>query len=185
MVADAQGLDPALLAAGQRAEEAELDELGLGAMLMELAPQCVVGDVGVPQDGAGVAKRSLFPFGVALGSLELEQIRVVLFREALPFSLDGPLYPSVVAFDGLRHVDPAQLLDVMVEDPVEKRCAPCLGKCVKHSGHMGADRLALRTRCGMGLSVFDDRPVCGVQVIEDVWRFTLQGAVNEDTVSPR
>ena len=153
VVTDVKSLDPTLLAAGQRDEEAKLDKLGRGEVLMELLPQCVVGEVGIPQDGAGVAKRSPFPFGVALGSLELEQIRVVLFSKPLPSSLDGPLCPSVVAVDRLRHVDPAQLLDVIVENPVEKRRAPRLGECVEHGGHVGADRLALRTRCGMGLSV--------------------------------
>jgi hypothetical protein len=64
VVADAEGLDPALLTAGQSDEEAELDELRLGEVFMELAPQLLVGDVRVPDDGARVAERRLLPLAV-------------------------------------------------------------------------------------------------------------------------
>jgi hypothetical protein len=100
-VPDAERLDPPLLPAGQRDEEAELDELLLGEVLVELAPQLVVCDLRVPDDGAGVAEGRLLPLAVPVRGLELEQVGVILFGEPLPSSLDGPLRPSVVALDRL------------------------------------------------------------------------------------
>ncbi len=98
---DAERLDPPLLPAGQRDEEAELDELLLGEVLVELDPQLVVCDLRVPDDGAGVTEGRLLALAVPVRGLELEQVGVILFGEPLPSSLDGPLRPSVVALDRL------------------------------------------------------------------------------------
>ena len=100
-MANAERLDPALLTAGQCDEEPELDQLGLGEVLVQIGPEVVVCDVGVPQDGAGVAKRNLLPIRVATGGFKLQQVGVVGFFEALPSSLDGALCPSVIALDRL------------------------------------------------------------------------------------
>jgi hypothetical protein len=71
-VADAERLDPALLAARQGDEEAELDQLSLAEMPAQPLPQNVVGDPGVPDDGARVGERCLLPFGKAFRVLEMQ-----------------------------------------------------------------------------------------------------------------
>lgn len=101
IVADAERLDPALLTAGQCDEEPELDQLGLGEVFVQVGPELVVCDVGVPEDCAGVTKRNLLPIRVTTGGLKFQQVGVVGFFEALPSSLDGALCPSVVALDRL------------------------------------------------------------------------------------
>ena len=60
-MADAERLDPPLLSAGQRNEEAELDQLWLGEVRVKSRPEFLVGKVRVPDDGAGVAQRRLLP----------------------------------------------------------------------------------------------------------------------------
>jgi hypothetical protein len=101
---------------------------------MELVPQCVVGDVCVPEDGARVSKRRLLPFRVAIGVLELQEVVVIGFGESLPSSLDGSLNPSILTRDRFRDVDPAELLDLVIEDPVQKRGTPRLGEGVENGG---------------------------------------------------
>jgi hypothetical protein len=71
-VADAQRLDPALLAAGEGDEKAELDELSLAEIRVQLLPERVVGYAGVPDDGAGIGERDLLAFGEAIGVLEIQ-----------------------------------------------------------------------------------------------------------------
>jgi len=66
VVVDTEGLDPTLLPAGQGDEEPELDQLGLAEVLVKLAPQLIVGDLRVPDDGARVAERRFLPLGVAV-----------------------------------------------------------------------------------------------------------------------
>jgi hypothetical protein len=66
VVADAQGLYPALLAAGEGDEKAELDQLSLTEQPVQPLPQSVVGDPCVPNDGARVGERRLLTFAEAV-----------------------------------------------------------------------------------------------------------------------
>jgi len=63
-VAKAKRLDPALLAKRQRHKVAQLHQLGVGEMLVQLVPQRVVGRVGVEDDGLGVGQRRLLAVAV-------------------------------------------------------------------------------------------------------------------------
>jgi hypothetical protein len=162
-VADPQRLDPSLLAAGQGDEESQFDQFRFGEVGMEVRPESVVGEVRVPDDGAGIAQRGLLPVGEAIGVLELQEIVVVGFGEALPSSLDGSLDASIVTGDRLRHVYTAKLLDLVVEHAVEKRRPPCLGEGVEHRGNVTTDRLALRPGCAVDPAVFDDLAVARVE----------------------
>ena len=56
---DPKRFDPALLAQRQRDEKPELDQFGDGEVLVQLVPQDVIGDLGVPRDGARIGKRDL------------------------------------------------------------------------------------------------------------------------------
>jgi hypothetical protein len=58
-VPDAQRLDPPLLPEGERDEEPKLDQLRDGEVPVEPLPERVVGDLRVPDDGAGVGQRGL------------------------------------------------------------------------------------------------------------------------------
>lgn len=60
---DAECFDPALLTQGEADEKAELHQLIDAEVLMELCPERVVGDLGVPCDRTGVSKRDFFSLG--------------------------------------------------------------------------------------------------------------------------
>ena len=60
---DAESFDPLLLAEGDGDEVAKLDEFGLGEVLVELNPQGVVGEIGIPDDGAGPHQSNFFALG--------------------------------------------------------------------------------------------------------------------------
>jgi len=57
---DAQCFDPALLTEGEADKKTELDQLIEAEVLMELCPERVIGDLGVPGDRAGVGERDFF-----------------------------------------------------------------------------------------------------------------------------
>ena len=71
-MADPQRLDPALLTEGQRNEKAELNELGIREMPVQLFPQRVVRDIGVPDNRARVSKRRLLSLGKFVGTLKVK-----------------------------------------------------------------------------------------------------------------
>lgn len=97
-------------------------------MLVELGPQCIVGDSGVPQNRARIPQGRFLASVVAVARLESEQVVVVIFRESLLSTLDRPLDASIVTLDRLRHVHPAEFLHRMVEDTVDERIAPGAGE---------------------------------------------------------
>ena len=51
---DAERLDPALLPKREGDKETQLDQFRNRVKTMELLPQSAVGDLGIPDDGAGV-----------------------------------------------------------------------------------------------------------------------------------
>jgi hypothetical protein len=98
-VAYAQRLDPALLAAREGDEKAQLDELSLGEVLVQLLPERVVGDPGVPDDGARVGERDLLSFGEAIRLLEMQELLVLLLGDGLLSRPDRSLDASILALD--------------------------------------------------------------------------------------
>jgi hypothetical protein len=66
VVVDAEGLDPALLTEGEADEEAQLDQLLGGEAGVKALPESVVGDGGVPHDGAGPGQRRLLALAEAV-----------------------------------------------------------------------------------------------------------------------
>ncbi len=114
MVLKAERLDPALLPQRKRDEEAEFDQLGDCEVAVEPLPEGVVGDLRIPDDGAGVGKRGLLARAELVRAGEVQQLVVFLLGESLPSSLDGALHPSVFALDGFGDVDPAEFLDTVV-----------------------------------------------------------------------
>jgi hypothetical protein len=160
IVADAKRLDPALLAEREADEEAELNELGIGEVLVQLRPQRIVSEVGVPDDGAGVGQRGFLALAEVIGLLEVQQLGVFLLRDASRSGPDRPLDPSVLALDALRDVDAAELLELGVEHTFAEGGLPGLGEGADDGGDVGADSLALRPGRAMQAGV--------LQIAEDL-----------------
>src|SRR5690349_12289393 len=114
-MADAERLDPALLAQCQADEEPKLHQLGVGEMLVKTLPERVVGYCRVPDDGAGVGERRLLALTELIGCLEVQQLRVLRLRYASRSRPDRPLHPSILAFNGLRDVHATELFDAVVQ----------------------------------------------------------------------
>lgn len=151
VMADPQSLDPPSRAAGERDEETQLDQFGLGEMPVQALPQFIVSDVGVPRDGSGVPQGDLLTFGVSIRIRELQQIVVVGFGEPIPSSLDGSLDASIVTCNRLRHIHPTEFFQLVIEHAFEKRGVPCLGERVQYRRDVAPDGLALGSRgcCGL------------------------------------
>src|SRR4029079_1926640 len=140
-VAHAPRLDDALLSVREADERAELDDLRLAEVRAQARPERVVDAFGVPDEHARVQERGLLALVEAVGALELEQLAEVLFgRRPLP-ARESPLRPSVVAVDRLRDVDPAELLERVVEDPLPEDALPRAHECLRDDGDVEANRL--------------------------------------------
>ena len=100
-VADAQRLDPALLPEREPDEKSQFREFRHAEMVVQLFPERIVGDIRVPDDGAGVGERHFFALGELARRGELQQFVVLVFGQSFPSSLDGSLYASILAVDGL------------------------------------------------------------------------------------
>src|SRR5579883_1829463 len=96
-VADGEGADPALLAEGQGNEEAQLDQLGLAELAVQLGPEGVVGQGRVVRDGFGPGERGLLARAITVGLAEAGQIGQRILGDALLFGPNRALHASVVA----------------------------------------------------------------------------------------
>ena len=96
-MADAESFDPALLAQGQPDEKAQLDQFRYREMLIEFLPKSIVGNIGVPRDGARIGQRDFLALGELVRIGKIQQFVILVFRESLPSSLDGALNPSIFA----------------------------------------------------------------------------------------
>jgi hypothetical protein len=106
-VIDPKCFDPALLSERQRDEETKLDQLGNREVSVQLLPQAVVGDIGVPRDRTGVGQRDFLSLAEFVRFGKVEQLIVLRFSEALPSSLDGALHASILALNGFGDIDTA------------------------------------------------------------------------------
>jgi hypothetical protein len=91
--------------------------------------------------------------------LEAEEFVVVGFGETLPSSLDGPLDPSVIAFNRFGDVDAAQFFEGMIDDPVEECRVPRVREGMQYGRDMRPDRLALGPGSAVQAAVLDDLAV--------------------------
>jgi hypothetical protein len=181
-VPDAEGLDPPLLPEGERDEEAQLDELRNREEPVELLPQRLVGDVGIPDDRARVGQRRLLARAELLGVRERQQLVVLLFGQAFPSALDGALDASVVARDRFRDVDPTELLHGVVEGTVPERQIPRLREGADDGGIVRADRLALgtgRALTARQVEIAEDLGIC------DGCRINVGNVRHRPLLSPR
>src|SRR5712691_8900139 len=145
MVLDVESAQPALLAHGEGDEIADLDQLGLGEIAVQPRPEGVVGRQ-VPGDRLRIGERRLLPLVVAGRRLEIDEVAVVVLDQPGARRLHRALVAAILALDRARHVDAAQLLDIVVGDAFLEHGAPAVGERPEHRRHMGAHRLALRPR---------------------------------------
>ena len=82
VVADIEGLDPALLAEGEADEESELDYLGSVKCRCSCSRDGVIREGGVPDDGAGIGERGLFALAEFVRLFEMQQSGVLRLRNA-------------------------------------------------------------------------------------------------------
>ena len=78
-MAEAEGFDPALLSQSQSDKETQLHELGYSKVPMQFVPERVVGNFGVPGDGAGVSQRDFLPIREFVGVGKIEKLVVFIF----------------------------------------------------------------------------------------------------------
>jgi hypothetical protein len=100
-VIDAQGFYPALLAQSETNKKTQLHQFRNREMLIELLPQSIVGDIGIPGDRAGIGQRNLFALAEPVRFGKVQELIIFFFGEALPSSLDGALNASILALDRL------------------------------------------------------------------------------------
>src|SRR6266545_2492664 len=184
LVPDAQRADPALLAAGEGDEVAQLDDLRLGEVAVQALPEGVVGQVGVPGDRLGVGQRGALALVEAVGGLEVQQLVVVALVDALLRALQGALAAAVLAVHRPRHVQAAELLDAVVEHAVAERGPPRGGEGAQQLGDVRADRLALRAWRAVAPRVLHDLhelrivEAGGVDVADSLHGFLLDSRVH-------
>src|SRR6478609_2665116 len=141
---DIEEPQPALLPEREADHAAELDQLRLAELLVHAVPERIVGGE-MPGDRLGIRKRRLLPLVVRRGLLEVQQIHdVVLDQRTARRGLHRTLIAAILALHRARHVEPAQLLDGMIEYAVAEEIVPGIGEepeCGRHVGtHGGAFR---------------------------------------------
>src|SRR4029077_19696663 len=141
---DIEEPQPALLPEREADHAAELDQLRLAELLVHAVPERIVGGE-MPGDRLGIRKRRLLALVVRRGLLEVQQIHdVVLDQRTARRGLHRTLIAAILALHRARHVEPAQLLDGMIEYAVAEEIVPGIGEepeCGRHVGtHGGAFR---------------------------------------------
>jgi hypothetical protein len=82
-VADPERPDPPLAAGDVADERAELDELRLAEVVVQLRPERVVGEVGVPADRVRVAERDALALGEERRRLVAVELRELVLAGRL------------------------------------------------------------------------------------------------------
>src|SRR5215831_600222 len=152
MVIDVEEPQPALLAEREPDHAAELDQLGLGEVLVHAVPERIVG-FAAPDDRLGIGERRLLSLVVFRRRFEIDQVPdVILDQGAAPGGLLRALVAAIFALHRARDVEPAQLLDGMIEHAVVEEVAPRIGEEPERGRHVRAHRGALRPRRSLALA---------------------------------
>jgi hypothetical protein len=125
-VADPERPDPPLPAGDVADERPELDELRLGEVRVQLLPERVVGELRIPADRVGVPERDALALVEERRRLVPVELRELVLRRRLPSRPDGALVPSVVAVERLRDPEPAELLQLEVDDAALEQPLPAV-----------------------------------------------------------
>ena len=101
-MAEPERPDPALAAGDVADEGAELDELGLAEVGVQVGPERVVREVGVPADRVGVAEGDALALAEERRGLVAVELGELVLGGRLLSRPDSPLVPSVAALERLR-----------------------------------------------------------------------------------
>src|SRR3954468_11913063 len=145
-VPDAECADPALPARDVADERAELHELRLGEVRVQLVPQRVVGERGVPADRVGVAERHALALREERRRLVGVEACQLVLGGGLLSRPDSALVASVVALERLRHAQTAELFQVQVNDPALEEPLPGVEERAQNLRLARTDRLDLGSR---------------------------------------
>src|SRR5262245_46963500 len=124
---DIERAQPALLAHGEGYEITDLDQFGLAEVLVQPRPELVV-DRQIPGDRLGIGERGLLLFAILRGSLEIDQVAIVVLDDPLARGFNGALIAAIFAFDRAGDINTAEFLDGMVGDAVLENVAPAIGE---------------------------------------------------------
>ena len=83
---------------------------------------------------------------VARRFLEVQEVLIIVFNQALFAPFHRTLVAAIFAQDRPRDVDAAELLDIVIGNAIAKASLPCIGKGPERRWNMGADCLAFRPR---------------------------------------
>ena len=125
-MAQVQRFDPFLLAECKGDEVAQLHQLGVAEVVVQLVPESIVGRLSVEDDGFGVGQSGLLAIVIPVRVAKVEQLRVAVLGESLLSGPDRTLDRSVLAVDRLRDEDPAQLLEAVLDHAILESGIPSL-----------------------------------------------------------
>src|SRR3954452_534158 len=161
-VPDAERADPALAAGDVADEGAELDELRLREVRVQLLPHAVVGERGVPTDRVRVPEGDTLALREERRRLVPVEARELVLLGCLLSRPDSALVPSVVAFERLRHAQAAELLQVQIDDAALEQALPRVDEGAEHFRLLGAHGLDLGPRRAVQHRVLERRPQLGI-----------------------
>src|SRR5260370_29392496 len=123
-------------------------------MAVEAIPEGVVG-LKVPDDRFRIREGRFLAVVVFRRLLEIEKIHhLVLDQCAVRRGFYGALIAAIFALDRPRHIEPAQLLDGVVQHAVTKEVVPGPGEKPECRWHMGTNGRTLRPRSAFPLATF-------------------------------
>ena len=157
-VLDLERVNPALSAGEDADGIADLDELGLGEVLLQIRPQDIVRPRRVPGNRVGVAQGDLLALGEARRVFVVLEVREPIFADGLLSGPDRALDRSIGAVERRRDPHPKELLQLVVDNPTLEDVLPGIDEATDHRGDVRPDQLDLGTGCADRLGFFDERP---------------------------
>src|SRR3954462_15996733 len=125
---DVEEPQPALLPEREADHAAELDQLRLAELPVHAIPEGIVG-VEMPGDRLGICERRLLALVVRRGLFEVQKIHDVVFDQRnARRGLHRTLITAILALHRARHVEPAELLDGVIEYAVAEEIMPGIGE---------------------------------------------------------
>jgi hypothetical protein len=124
---DVEQPDPTLLAHREGDEAREFDQLLLTELGVQPLPEGVVG-IQPPGDRLGVGQRGLLALVVEVRRLEVQEVFELPLGQARALGFGASLIPAVLAFERTRHVDPAELLEGVVDHAAAVELLPRFGE---------------------------------------------------------
>src|SRR4051794_10573662 len=127
MMLDIESAQPTLLTHGERDEIADFDQLRFAEIFAQSPPEFVI-DGQIPGDRLSVRQRRFLSLVVARRALEVDQITIVIFHDALARRLHGTLIAAILALYRARDVNAAKFLNAVIGNTVLEDVPPAVGE---------------------------------------------------------